>query len=60
VTGLYQNGACAHPGGSVSGLPGRNCAEALLRDLGSSLDEAIAGKKADMKAGKDAGKMATT
>lgn len=41
VTGLYQNGACTHPGGSVSGLPGRNCAEVLLRDLGSSLDEAI-------------------
>jgi phytoene dehydrogenase-like protein len=44
VTGLYQNGACAHPGGSVSGLPGRNCAAVLLRDLGSSLDEAIVGK----------------
>jgi phytoene dehydrogenase-like protein len=46
VDGLYQNGACVHPGGSVSGLPGRNCAEVLLRDLGSSLDEAIAGKRA--------------
>jgi phytoene dehydrogenase-like protein len=44
VTGLYQNGACTHPGGSVSGLPGRNCAEVLLRDLGSSLDEARAGR----------------
>jgi phytoene dehydrogenase-like protein len=46
VAGLYQNGACTHPGGSVSGLPGRNCAEVLLRDLGSSLEEAIAGKRA--------------
>jgi phytoene dehydrogenase-like protein len=46
VAGLYQNGACAHPGGSVSGLPGRNCAEALLRDLGSGLDEAIRGNGA--------------
>ena len=45
VAGLYQNGACTHPGGSVSGLPGRNCAEVLLRDLGSSLEEAI-GKRA--------------
>ena len=44
VKGLYQNGACTHPGGSVSGLPGRNCAEVLLRDLGSSLDEARAGR----------------
>ena len=41
VAGLYQTGACTHPGGSVSGLPGRNCAAVLLRDLGSSLAEAI-------------------
>jgi phytoene dehydrogenase-like protein len=46
VAGLYQNGACTHPGGSVSGLPGRNCAEVLLNDLGSSLTEAIARKDA--------------
>jgi phytoene dehydrogenase-like protein len=47
IAGLYQNGACTHPGGSVSGLPGRNCADVLLRDLGSSLEAAI-GKKAVM------------
>jgi phytoene dehydrogenase-like protein len=41
VQGLYQTGACTHPGGSVSGLPGRNCAAILLQDLGSSLDDAI-------------------
>jgi phytoene dehydrogenase-like protein len=41
VAGLYQTGACTHPGGSVSGLPGRNCAISLLQDLGSSLDAAI-------------------
>ncbi|HEX3629741.1 MAG TPA: NAD(P)/FAD-dependent oxidoreductase, partial [Candidatus Dormibacteraeota bacterium] len=41
ISGLYQTGACTHPGGSVSGLPGRNCAAVLLQDLGSSLDEAI-------------------
>jgi phytoene dehydrogenase-like protein len=46
VEGLYQNGACTHPGGSVSGLPGRNCAEALLQDLGSSLQDAIGTTKA--------------
>ena len=46
IDGLYQNGACTHPGGSVSGLPGRNCAEVLLRDLGSSLQDAIASKDA--------------
>ena len=41
IDGLYQTGACTHPGGSVSGLPGRNCARVLLRDLGSSLEDAI-------------------
>ena len=46
IAGLYQNGACTHPGGSVSGLPGRNCAEVLLRDLGSSLEAATANKDA--------------
>ena len=40
VAGLYQTGACTHPGGSVSGLPGRNCATVLLADLGSSLEAA--------------------
>jgi phytoene dehydrogenase-like protein len=45
IEGLYQTGACTHPGGSVSGLPGRNCAQVLLRDLGSSLEEAIAGTR---------------
>jgi phytoene dehydrogenase-like protein len=42
IEGLYQTGACTHPGGSVSGLPGRNCAAVLLADLGSSLEDAIA------------------
>jgi phytoene dehydrogenase-like protein len=46
VAGLYQTGSCTHPGGSVSGLPGRNCAAVFLRDLGSSLEEAAAGGKA--------------
>ena len=41
VAALYQTGACTHPGGSVSGLPGRNCASVLLTDLGSSLEDAI-------------------
>lgn len=34
VEGLYLTGAGTHPGGSVSGLPGRNCARVLLADLG--------------------------
>ena len=46
VAGLYQNGACTHPGGSVSGLPGRNCATVLLHDLGSSLQAAVQSRAA--------------
>ncbi len=33
VRGLYLTGACTHPGGSVSGAPGRNAAHAILEDL---------------------------
>ncbi|MGN6795837.1 MAG: phytoene desaturase family protein [Streptosporangiaceae bacterium] len=34
IPGLYQTGATTHPGGSVSGAPGRNAAEVVLADLG--------------------------
>jgi phytoene dehydrogenase-like protein len=34
VKGLYLCGAGAHPGGGVSGLPGRNAARAILKDTG--------------------------
>jgi phytoene dehydrogenase-like protein len=34
IAGLYQTGASAHPGGSVSGRPGRNAARVVLADLG--------------------------
>jgi phytoene dehydrogenase-like protein len=34
VDGLYQTGATTHPGGSVSGRPGRNAARVMLTDLG--------------------------
>jgi phytoene dehydrogenase-like protein len=37
VKGLYLCGSGAHPGGGVTGLPGRNCARELLRDLGRRL-----------------------
>lgn len=32
--GLYLCGSCCHPGGNVTGLPGYNCAQVILRDLG--------------------------
>jgi phytoene dehydrogenase-like protein len=34
VPGLYVTGATTHPGGSVSGRPGRNAARTVLTDLG--------------------------
>ncbi|HEX7743741.1 MAG TPA: NAD(P)/FAD-dependent oxidoreductase [Micromonosporaceae bacterium] len=34
VPGLYLTGSTAHPGGSVSGRPGRNAARTVLEDLG--------------------------
>ncbi|MDR7492416.1 MAG: NAD(P)/FAD-dependent oxidoreductase [Armatimonadota bacterium] len=41
IPGLYQTGATTHPGGSVSGGPGRNAAVVLLADLGVSLEEVV-------------------
>jgi phytoene dehydrogenase-like protein len=41
IPGLYQTGATTHPGGSVTGAPGRNAAMVLLADLGRSLNEVI-------------------
>jgi phytoene dehydrogenase-like protein len=34
IPGLYQTGATTHPGGSVSGAPGRNAAMVMLADFG--------------------------
>ncbi len=34
IGGLYLTGSTSHPGGSVSGRPGRNAARAVLDDLG--------------------------
>lgn len=41
ISGLYQTGATTHPGGSVTGAPGRNAARIILEDLGRDLDEII-------------------
>ena len=42
VPGLYQTGATTHPGGSVTGAPGRNCAQVVMEDLGLSFTDALA------------------
>jgi len=41
IPGLYQTGATTHPGGSVSGGPGRNAAIVMLKDFGTSLEEVV-------------------
>ena len=41
IPGLYQTGACTAPGGSISGVPGRNAASVLLKEFGTSLEEVV-------------------
>ncbi len=41
IPGLYQTGACTAPGGSITGMPGRNAAAVLLKDLGTSIEEVV-------------------
>ena len=38
IPGLYQTGGTTHPGGSITGAPGRNAAAVILADLGTSLE----------------------
>jgi phytoene dehydrogenase-like protein len=41
IPGLYQTGGTTHPGGSITGAPGRNAARVLLQDLGHDLEEVV-------------------
>jgi hypothetical protein len=49
IPGLYQTGSTTHPGGSISGGPGRNAATVMLKDFGMSLDEVVARTKSGTK-----------
>ena len=44
IPGLYQTGATTHPGGSVTGGPGRNAAIVILKDFGTSIEEVVSKK----------------
>jgi phytoene dehydrogenase-like protein len=39
IPGLYQTGGTTHPGGSITGAPGRNAAIVVLEDLGRDPSE---------------------
>lgn len=41
IPGLYQTGGSTHPGGSITGAPGRNAAIVLLHDLGHDPQEVM-------------------
>jgi len=45
IPGLYQTGGTTHPGGSVTGAPGRNAAIVMLTDLGEDPREVMAGAR---------------
>ena len=42
IPGLYQTGGCTAPGGSITGMPGRNAAAAILQDAGTSIEKVVA------------------
>jgi phytoene dehydrogenase-like protein len=41
IPGLYQTGGTTHPGGSITGGPGRNAAIVMLADLGTTIEEVV-------------------
>jgi phytoene dehydrogenase-like protein len=43
IPGLYQTGGSTHPGGSITGAPGRNAARIVLGDLGHDFDAVVNG-----------------
>jgi phytoene dehydrogenase-like protein len=45
IPGLYQTGGTTHPGGSVTGAPGRNAAIVMLTDLGHDPQELMSGAR---------------
>jgi hypothetical protein len=46
IAGLYQTGTSTHPGGPVSGWPGRHAARAVLEDLQIDWRKTMEGSRA--------------
>jgi phytoene dehydrogenase-like protein len=55
IPGLYQTGGSTHPGGSITGAPGRNAATVLLADLGHDPAEVMSGPGVTSAAGAKSG-----
>jgi phytoene dehydrogenase-like protein len=41
IPGLYQTGSTTHPGGSITGAPGRNAATVMLKDFGTTIEDVV-------------------
>lgn len=50
IPGLYQTGGSTHPGGSITGGPGRNAAQVVLADLGHDFAAVVGGQSAALSA----------
>jgi phytoene dehydrogenase-like protein len=48
IPGLYQTGGCTAPGGSISGLPGRNAVQVILQDQGRDIQEVVASRRSQL------------
>jgi phytoene dehydrogenase-like protein len=46
IPGLYQTGGSTHPGGSITGAPGRNAAMVMLQDFGLDAAEVLSSTSA--------------
>jgi hypothetical protein len=60
IAGLYQTGATTHPGGSITGAPGRNAAIVLLHDLGHDPAEVMSALQTTEFCGDDGAEIVTS
>jgi phytoene dehydrogenase-like protein len=56
IPGLYQTGGTTHPGGSITGAPGRNAAMVILQDLGTTLEQVLGASRSLSPSGERVGR----